>query len=1149
MASRQQDTERGSSTREGLTRRVAIAAASVLLASIAPTASAATFDAELVILRALGPECLDPPGSAKRVLLHEFGSGPSKLQIVDLAGDAYRLQRESLAEGTPGAGIVVDVRAEDAADADAVRVRWARPDCSMDAKLQRGARRAPIELEAAQQSVVATALLAESRELIAAGRVAQARATAEQAVSVREALFGPTHRATRDALRTAAMAQAWQGELLPALDRFALACPSENEPTAALDIRDVSCQIDRLEPMLWASRLREADSISSQLASIEGDRLSRAQRLRVQVLRAETLRQTSRISDARSAAEAAATAAAEWLAPEHQLRAIVQGQLARVYLSRGASDMLAAAETSVKLHEAAFGASHPRTGQALALQGVANLEQGRLIESLQLLERAFGVVSDALGPDHVLSIGVLFNLGGPYLLLGRDEEGLEIYRKVEAGVSRAFGPHHSLRLIALRNIGVALRRLGRPAEALAADLELVEAARNGVGPRHEATLAALRSLSTDYYALGRMDEALAVNREAIDLHLAVYGPDHSYTLHQRSQFARIMRGMKRYDEAVAEGERVLRDVERIQGEYHHEAFGVMGNLADSYEAAGRLQDARALNERFVARFERLRDNAALAVEWRQSYFATVSNVYENLAKYYVAEGREEDAFRIAELTKARTLLESLLAKRAEESGVLPPADVEALAARERAIADLTGRIGASRNVEERARLEAERNGLALALSEARAELRTRFPRYAQLSDVTVPSKAQATKLLGHDTVLIDYALADRKLLAFVITSNELRAIDLGSRENLESVIEAYRHLLEGRSPDRVWQIDDRFVIAQQRPDPRAVPVDLATVGARLSQQLLEPMAKSLRRYTSWLISPAGVLAVLPFEALPFDGNPVIAGRRLSYVQSVSVLKLMRERAPRQADASFFAMGAPAYGAPPTERNPLAGKAGPAAIRAVMRGSRGASINQAFEYLGQTWDPLPEAATEVQGIGRLFPARTTSVLLGDDASEARLNQMNAEGTLARYRYVHFATHAYLSTEVPALSSLVLAQRGNPPTVDGYVTASEWLKLKLDSDLIVLSACQTALGRQVDGEGVMGLPFAMFVAGNRMTLMTLWPVKDDVASRFMLRFYKRLRSGQTPATALAAVKNEFRLSGRDANPLHWAGFVLYGVEAKR
>ena len=122
--------------------------------------------------------------------------------------------------------------------------------------------------------------------------------------------------------------------------------------------------------------------------------------------------------------------------------------------------------------------------------------------------------------------------------------------------------------------------------------------------------------------------------------------------------------------------------------------------------------------------------------------------------------------------------------------------------------------------------------------------------------------------------------------------------------------------------------------------------------------------------------------------------------------------------------------------------------------------------------------------------------------------------------------------------------LLGQVGKAPGTDGYVTAGEWPAYDLQSDLIVLSACDTGVGRVVQGEGVMGLPYALYVAGNRNTLLSLWPVVDESTTRFMVAFFTRLKAGMPQVKALAETKREFARDAKVGLPLFWAPFVLYG-----
>jgi CHAT domain-containing protein len=212
-------------------------------------------------------------------------------------------------------------------------------------------------------------------------------------------------------------------------------------------------------------------------------------------------------------------------------------------------------------------------------------------------------------------------------------------------------------------------------------------------------------------------------------------------------------------------------------------------------------------------------------------------------------------------------------------------------------------------------------------------------------------------------------------------------------------------------------------------------------------------------------------------------------------------------------------------------------------RLISRGGVRA-VGDAFELLGVEWNDLPGSEIEVTEVAQLFGADDADVRKRGEATEARLLQLNGDHTLARYKYLLFSTHGYLSTEEPALSAIVLGQVDKAPGTDGFITAGKWPAYDLRSDLMVLSACDTGVGAVVRGEGVMGLPYALYVAGNRNTVLTLWPVVDASTTRFMVAFFGRLKAGMPQVHALSETKREFIGDQEYGRALFWAPFVLYG-----
>jgi CHAT domain-containing protein len=208
----------------------------------------------------------------------------------------------------------------------------------------------------------------------------------------------------------------------------------------------------------------------------------------------------------------------------------------------------------------------------------------------------------------------------------------------------------------------------------------------------------------------------------------------------------------------------------------------------------------------------------------------------------------------------------------------------------------------------------------------------------------------------------------------------------------------------------------------------------------------------------------------------------------------------------------------------------------------LRGPQGGPIGK------PTWPNLPGSSKEMSALSSLFELKPgTSLFSGAAASEANVMQLQRSGDLGRYRYVVFSTHGYLDRQNPELSGIVLSQSNLGPDEDGYLRTPELASLDFRSDLVLISACDSGVGKWVSGEGVLGLPFALYAGGNASTILTLWPILDGSTAEFVERFFKKIKTGAGPATALSETKREFIRgdAGEDKrSPTIWAPFVYYG-----
>ncbi len=275
-----------------------------------------------------------------------------------------------------------------------------------------------------------------------------------------------------------------------------------------------------------------------------------------------------------------------------------------------------------------------------------------------------------------------------------------------------------------------------------------------------------------------------------------------------------------------------------------------------------------------------------------------------------------------------------------------------------------------------------------------------------------------------------------------------------------------------------------------------------------------------------IISPDDAVPLLPFETLTCDGKPLAELYEISYAPSLSVYALMQEHGETNtvlADRKeLFAMG-----------------------NAIYDYTEDVNVEKAR---GGSFKELPETATELNQVGELFQEEKRTILQQEDASEPLLKSYDESGELAQYKYLLFAAHGTFEEENPLANAIVLSQpdKRKPAAYDGYVTVGEWMRYKLHSDLTYLSACNSGRGAKYAGEGLIGLPYALTLAGNKSTVMTLWEIGDDAAAAFSTAFFTRLTEGQDASQALAETKREFLHHEIAAyrDPHVWGAFQLYG-----
>jgi CHAT domain-containing protein len=596
----------------------------------------------------------------------------------------------------------------------------------------------------------------------------------------------------------------------------------------------------------------------------------------------------------------------------------------------------------------------------------------------------------------------------------------------------------------------------------------------------------------------------------------------------------------RHEEALKGLETTLPTALKVLGETDTVRVSLLAEQGYTLLLLGRLQEAARSWELLVPAAEKIRAEGSASPNDRRALFGEWVSYYRMLANAHFKLGNVERAFELAELSKARTLLESLASHDANESELLAADEKNALKQLGYTLSAIGNQLLQQSDASKRLELEIQERDVRAKLAGMRAALTAKYPKFAEMNNVKIVSRADA-ELLPPKTAFVSYLVvphqpfnavdAESEVIAFVLTGNDeaARIIPLGQFNQLSDAVQRYRQELSNGNSSPHSPLAKMF-----------------------AERLVTPLIPALGNTTEWIISPDAGLSLLPFETLPVGGEPLIATRDIGYIQSLSVLARVkaRQKAYRSLERQpLFAMGAAIY---TTDTGPAPARTAQDVIgqneRDILKVYSSDYGNPAhtaamLSTMNVKWVNLPGTEKEIAAVTELFPG--SAIYMKENATEAKLLELNKQGELTRYRYLLFAAHGYLSTEVPELSALVLGQVNKAPGTDGFITAAKWSGYNIKSDLIVMSACNTGVGKVILGEGVMGLPYALYVAGNRSTVMSLWPVSDIGTSKFMQGFFSRLKAGMSQTQALSETKREFIKHKDFGNPFYWAPFVLYGL----
>lgn len=521
-----------------------------------------------------------------------------------------------------------------------------------------------------------------------------------------------------------------------------------------------------------------------------------------------------------------------------------------------------------------------------------------------------------------------------------------------------------------------------------------------------------------------------------------------------------------------------------------------------------------------------------------------------------------EAFRITEEGRARALLDLLSETHTDIRTGVPAALLQAradnLARQQEIAAQLTG-VSATNSVPDQSiiKLEAELDRLTAEAGELENQLRVASPRYNTLMHPQPLTLAEVqTQVLDDNTVLLEYALGSERSYLWVVTRNNgLMLYRLPAAQTIEQQVTALRDQLipkeQRRSIVALTADDERGLrLGGQLGAPQNVQA-FANAAYALYQTVVAPAAQTIAA-KRLLVVADGALNYIPFQALTsaptgtdFAGLAyLVETNEIIYAPSASVVAAIRQQArafAAERGQGLLIIADPVFDAnDPRVQNAgvltARGGTGQLALTSALSDVLGLKIaSLKLVRLAGTRAEAEQIAQLAQSAGA-----PTDVWLDLDASEGNVEQRD----LSRYRVLHIATHGLLDTERPQFTGLALAPAGARPT-DGFLRVGEVFNLRLGSPLVILSACETGLGKERRGEGVIGLTRAFMYAGAPAVGVSLWAVADRSTAELMPDFYRRLLAGHNPpAAALRAAQQQLIANRHYSAPFYWAPFVLVG-----
>jgi CHAT domain-containing protein/tetratricopeptide (TPR) repeat protein len=868
------------------------------------------------------------------------------------------------------------------------------------------------------------------------------------------------------------------------------------------------------------------------------------------------------------------------LGPEHPDVARFYNNMGNVYHDQGAdAQALEMYQKALTIKLKALGPEHPDVASSYHNMGIVYSAQGAYAQALKMYQKSLAIYLKAFGPNHPYVANSYHNMGNVYGHQGAYAQSLEIYQKSLAIQLKAHGPEHPEVATSYLNMGLVYDAQGAYAQALEMYQKALAIFLKALGLEHPDVARSYNHMGVLYYAQGAYTQALEMYQKALAIRLKALGPEHPHVAYSYTGMGLVYDDQCAYAQALEMHQKSLAIQLKALGPEHPDLADTYNNMGNVYADQSAHAKGLEMHQKAIAALgtgcvapkkgiaaNPLAPMASLGPCALGDYLTRKSSLITRLYGLAAPEAYAsmDLAVLITDSLKLRPLQPADLLETAKTSASVleqacglylqtPQQASKAFAAMERGkgsalqlalagasaiqqaglpdslrnqLSDLSGYVATLENqrVEEKeakmiAYFDSTLFDQRTKLDSLNRKMEREYPKYYQLKyqtrRVELPHLQAQLRQHAPNAVVIEYLRSDSLLMAFAVRTDTFAYFRTVIDSTLEWNVLKLRRQLTSANPN--------LAVFNYTADT-------------LYEVLLKPLA-GLIAGRPLILAPDGILNFMPFEALctspttlntPWKDLPYLAKSHPSvqYTYSATLLTDTWD-SPYQAPKGGLLALAPGFADKDTTRKDFE--------MLAMADLPQRSVHPEGGYL----KPIPGTLEEVNSLRSLCQLQGTPhrILLNDAANEAVMQA----GDLESYRYIHLATHGIVNTQSPSLSGIFLA----PDTANnGFISAGETYNLPMNADLLVLSACETGLGRAAKGEGVIGLGRGLLYSGARSLILSQWSVFDASTSILMQQLYKNLFSGMPKAEALNKAKLYLLEKTNYAYPGFWAAFTLTG-----